>query len=290
MQNSEELKQCLSRIKDNDYNILDGVDVDSTIAGMLKFIGHTDGELRDKLIYSTFYSWTFNGTISVTQMKHILATCLGEQYLFFGIGERDTDSVFTRAFSSLAIALAFCLHEKTPFLTVTDVQGIKEALLLYVSREKDYRGYVDGKGWAHAVAHVADALGNMVCCEVAGKFCFDRPELLEILDAVKTLVLCKDCIYTAEEDERLIFVINAVCACKILTNEDLTAWIDSFNPTENEWWKGNVPNDYYLHVNRKNFLRSLYFNFLSPNDELEAVDPSAIAKHLLAFLTWRGLC
>jgi len=62
----EELIQCLTRIRDNDYNLPDGVDVDSTIAGMLKFIGHIDGELRDGLIYSTFNSWTDNGTISTT--------------------------------------------------------------------------------------------------------------------------------------------------------------------------------------------------------------------------------
>jgi len=217
-------------------------------------------------------------------MKHILTTCLGEQHLFFGIGERDSDSVFTRSFSSLAIALAFCLHEKNPFLTVADVHGIKETMLRYINQERDCRGYAVGKGWAHAVAHAADALYNMVCCEVDGTFCFDRIELLEILKAVKTLILCRDCVYTAEEDERLVFVVKAVCANKILTNDDLMAWIDSFNPTDNEWWNGTVPNDYYLHVNRINFLRSLYFYFRSPNNEFETVDPSAIAKHLLTFL------
>jgi hypothetical protein len=251
---------------------------------MLKYIGHPDSELRDKLIYSTFNSWTDNGTLSTARMERILTACLGEQHLFFGIGEKDTDSVFTRAFSSLAIALAFCLHEKTPFLTIADVQRVKEALLRYMNQEKDCRSYVDGKGWAHAVAHVADALGNAVGCKVDGQFCFDRKELLEILSAVKTLALCNNCVYTAEEDERLIFVVNAVCANKILTNEDITAWIDSFNFTDNEWWNGTIPNDYYLHVNCKNFLRSLYFNFLSPNDELEIVDPIAIVKHLRAIL------
>jgi len=284
MKTFEELKQCLTQIKANDFNVPHGVDVDSMIADMLTFIGHADGEIRDGLIYSTFNSWTDNGTVTTAQMKHILTTCLGEQYLFFGIGERDTDSVFTRSFSLLAIALAFCLHEKNPFLTVSDVQAIKEALLLYINQEKDYRGYVDGKGWAHTVAHAADALCNTVCCEVDGEFCFDRIALLEILKAVKTLILCSDCVYTAEEDERLVFVVNAVCANKILTNDDLMAWIDSFNPTDNEWWNGTIPNDYYLHVNRKNFLRSLYFYFPSPNNELEAVDPSATAKHLLTFL------
>ncbi|MCL2171088.1 MAG: DUF2785 domain-containing protein [Defluviitaleaceae bacterium] len=280
MKTFEELKQCLIQIKNNDYSVSNGVDVDITIAGMLKFIGHTDGEFRDGLAYSTFNSWTDNGTISTTQMRHILTTCLGEQHLFFGIGEKDTDSVFTRSFSSLVIALAFCLHDKKPFLTIADVKGIKETLLRYMGKEKDCRGYVNGKGWAHA----ADALGNTAGCEIDGKFCFDGKELLEILDAVKTLILCRNCVYTAEEDERLIWAVNAVCANNILTNEDLIAWVDSFNPNDKEWWNGAIPGDYYLHVNRKNFLRSLYFNFLAPSDELEIVDPKAIAEHLLVCL------
>jgi len=82
MRNFEELKQCLVQIRDNDYGVTDGIALDGLISDMLSFIGHTDGELRDGLIYSTFGSWVDNGTLSTEQMRHILTTCLGEQYLF----------------------------------------------------------------------------------------------------------------------------------------------------------------------------------------------------------------
>jgi len=82
-----------------------------------------------------------------------------------------------------------------------------------------------------------------------------------------------------------VSVVNMVCSNEILTDDDLTAWIDSFNPIDNHWSEGVVPDDYYLHVNRKHFLRSLYFNFLScDDDEFDAVNASVISKHLLAFL------
>ena len=286
MRTFEELKQCLVQIKDNDYSVPNGADLDDIIADMLNFIGHTDGELRDDLIYSTFCGWVGNGTLSTVQMKHILTTCLGEQYLFFGIGEKESDSVFTRAFSSLAIALAFSLHDENSFLTVDDVQDIKKTVLRYIGQEKDYRGYVSGKGWAHAVAHIADALGNVAGCEIDGHYCHDRDNLLEILQAVKTLVLNRDCVYTAEEDERLVAVVNMVCSNEVLTDEDLITWINSFDPSSDDWAKYDVvPDNYYQYVNWKHFLRSLYFNFLNcGDDEFDVVNASVITKHLLTFL------
>jgi len=284
MKNIAELKQRLTQVKDNDYNIPDGIDTDALIVDMLTNIGHPDGELRDGLIYSTFGSWVENGSLTIKQMKHILTTCLGENYLFHGIGEKDTDTVFTRSFSSLAIALAFVMHDEKPFLTQAEVGGIKDAVLHYISQEKDYRGYVPGKGWAHAVAHIADALANVAGCEIDGKYCFDRDSLIEILDAVKALICNKDSVYTAEEDERLVGVVNMVCSNETLTNDDLMAWLGGFAQAGN-WWEGDVPGDYYQKVNTKHFLRSLYFNFLScKDDEFDVITASMICKCLRELL------
>ena len=283
MRNFKELKQLLIEVKDNDYNVPSGVDVDGVIADMLKFIGHTDAELRDGLIYKTFMQWgEYKGVFSAEQMKHILNTCLSETHLFFGIGEKDTDSVFTRSFSSLIISVALCMHDENPFLTVKDIHDIKEIVLRYIEQEKDYRGYVDGKGWAHSVAHISDALCNLAGCsqaiDVDDEYSIGREGLLEVLQAIKTLVCIKDCVYSAEEDERLAGSFMFVAYREVLRNEELIAWIDSFNMADNEYWKGTMPDDYYLYVNRKNFMRSLYFKLLSDGDYDE------ICKFILGFL------
>ena len=280
MKKYEELKQQLTQIRDNDYNLPNGANVDGIIADMLGFIGHTDAELRDKLIYKTFVQWAeVKGIISTDKMKQILDICLSDAHLFYSIGESGTDSVFTRSFSSLIISVAFCVHDENPFLTANDIQSIKETVLRYIALEKDFRGYVDGKGWAHAVAHIADALINIAGCSVDNKLCIGREGFLEILQAVKTLACNNQHIYSAEEDERLAITpfVGAVYL-NILTAKELMDWIDSFNMSDNEWWKGTVPGDYYLHVNRKNFMRSLYFKLL-PHSGYEEV-----CKHMLGFL------
>jgi len=284
MRTSEELKQLLIEIRDNDYNVPDGTDVDSIIADMLKFIGHTDAELRDKLIEKTFMQWgEYKGIISPEKMKEILGVCLSNTHLFYGIGENGTDSVFTRSFSSLVVSVAFCMQDEKPFLSAEEVNKIKETVLHYISLEKDYRGYVDGKGWAHAVAHIADALYNIVGCgkviDIDGEgFSVGRNGMLEVLEAIKKLACNKALVYDANDDERLADATMVVIWRKLLTNSEIIAWLDSLNMKDSEYWKGTMPYDCYLHVNRKNFMRSLYFKLLADGNYEE------ICKFMLGFL------
>ena len=282
MRNYEDLKQLLIEVKENDYNVPSETDADSVIADMLKYIGHTDSELRDKLIYKTFVEWgEEKGIISADKMKQILETCMSGTHLFYRIGEKDTDSVFTRAFSSLIISVAFCMHDETPFLTAGELQSIKQTVLRYIDQEKDYRGYVDGKGWAHAVAHIADALCNIAGCDKAAdapEYSIGREGLLEVLQAVKTLVCNNETVYATEEDERLAVAVMVVIWNEVLTIEELIDWIDGFNMSDNEWWNGSVPADYYRHINCKNFMRSLYFKLL-PHKTYEK-----ICESMLGFL------
>ena len=282
MKNIAELKQRLTQVKDNDYNIPDGIDTDALIVDMLTNIGHPDGELRDGLIYSTFGSWVENGSLTIKQMKHILTTCLGENYLFHGIGEKDTDTVFTRSFSSLAIALAFVMHDEKPFLTQAEVGGIKDAVLHYISQEKDYRGYVPGKGWAHAIAHAADALANIAgvdkAADIDGDYSIGREGLLEILDAIKMLAINPALVYDAEEDERLAEAAMYVIYTEVLSNDDICSWIADFAKYID---RNTMPSDYFRKINQKHFLRSLYFELIADDDLKE------LSKYLFDIKTTR---
>ena len=283
MNSAEALKQQLTSIKDNGYSIPPGVDLDALIADMLVHIGDTDAELRDALIYSTFREWVDSQILSAAQRKHILTICLDERHLFFGIGENGTDSVFTRAFSSLPISLVLWSNQnEAPLLTAAEILDIKETVLRYIDQEKDCRGYVDGKGWAHAIAHIADALGFLaeasVTTDSEENFSLGREGLLEILEAVKMMISRRDGVYTAEEDERLAVPVMDVIYREVLTNEDIIRWIDSFNMGDKEWLRGTMPDSYYLYVNRKHFMRSLYFKLLSDSGY------PGICEHMLTFL------
>lgn len=258
MRTFKELKDVLIQVKEGDYSVPEGVNLDTLIDDMLRFLGDVDPELRDELICSTLYIWAEEeGILTTAQMHKILNTCLSDKYLFLGIGENGTDTVFTRAFSALYIGLALCRHDEEPYLSDEEVQNVKQILLNYVNQEIDFRGYVDGKGWAHSIAHVADALNDLVFCD-----CLTREDLFEVLDAVKTIVLNATIVYEAGEDDRVAVVFESICEREILTSDDVIAWLKSFD-YQFDHTAGEYPQIFYSHVNRRHFLRCIYFMLLN---------------------------
>ena len=98
--------------------------------------------------------------------------------LAVGIGEDGTDTVFRRSFS--ALVLAECLERATsadrdrPASPTTTVLRWGDRVAGWLVRERDLRGYVPGKGWAHALAHGADALGVLAQAAADGPAGADR--------------------------------------------------------------------------------------------------------------------
>ncbi|MCL2854702.1 MAG: DUF2785 domain-containing protein [Defluviitaleaceae bacterium] len=272
------LKKQLTQIKESNFKVPADVDLDELIAEMLKNIGDTDSELRDGLIYEAFCGWA-DETLSETQIRHILYTCLGEHHLFHSIGESETDSVFTRSFSALGVSVCLYTQYEKPFLSNKELADIKGTLLRYISLERDFRGYVEGKGWAHAIAHIADVFAHIVCFDnIEGDKTIGRDAMLEILDAVKRMVCNRESVYDTNEDERLAVVFVDACDSEVLSDEELTGWLDGFNMADDKWRNQSIPSSYYQFVNCKNFLRSVYFKLLANGGH------EGICRHMLSFL------
>lgn len=109
------LKKELIFLKNNEYSIPKSSNVENLIEQMLDKIGSVDGELRDDLIYTTFSNWILNDYLSVNVLQRLLDTILDEQHLFYGIGQSNSDSVFTRSFSMLLIPLILMADQKKIF-------------------------------------------------------------------------------------------------------------------------------------------------------------------------------
>ena len=243
-----ELKSQLQAIAADNYRVPEGIDYWQVSLEMLAHLGSIDPELRDDLIYTTFNKWAHAELYTPDQYRAILNTTLDQSHLFLGLGERDTDSVFTRSFSILLAVLPIYNHRFTPIFTPHEVRTTLDRVLDYFAREIDLRGYVEVKGWAHAVAHTADLLDEFAQCEE-----IDRAELLRILDAIKAKLIAAEVVFIAEEDERLAYAVLSLFGRGTLLERDLEPWIKSFAPIERVGeWRAR-------HLNVKHFLRSLYF-------------------------------
>lgn len=248
MLTENELKQQLQAIAANEYCVPDKVDYWQVTRDMLAHLGSLDPELRDDLIYTTFVKWAGAGRYTNDQYRSLLNTALDGQHLFFHLGEQDPEAVFTRSFSALWGVLPIYNHRQRSFLTPDEVQATLDKVLDYFARENDLRGFVEEKGWAHAVAHTADLLDELAQCEE-----IHCDELLRILEAIQTKAAITETFYTAEEDERLAYATLSLLSRNLLSEREVEPWIKNFAPIE------RAGNWRQRQLNTKHFLRSLYF-------------------------------
>ena len=165
----------------------------------LTHLGSPDLELRDELIYTTLARWIVDKAyFSEVELRDFLQTSLDDQHLFFCLGDEEDDSVFTRSFSSLVIACILERHRKAPFLDEAVIGEVKARVTSYLNQERDLRGYVEGKGWAHAVAHAADVLDELVQCPEV-----DAAGVLELLACIRESACTPLYVYVHDEEERL---------------------------------------------------------------------------------------
>lgn len=171
---------------------------------MLDHIGSPDAVLRDQLIYRTFIELLSDNLLTTKQLQFLFDTASSDNYLFFNIGEEMTDSVFTRSFSALLVAGLLSKDTSLQTLDANRLESYFQKIGRYLLLEKDTRGFVQDKGWAHSIAHGAD-LATMTIKHPK----FDLQYAPAILHALK-LVSWKNTVYVNDEEERLVTIIEAL--------------------------------------------------------------------------------
>ncbi len=242
-------RHLLRTIVQRDYQLPEELDPYEFARALLPNLGSPDSELRDELSALIFANGIVaRQLLTPVQQVDLLRTLLGNEHLFYRIGEIDTDTVFMRSFSNLAIAAILYSDAQRQTLSNELVKQTLSELLRYAREERDWRGYVKGKGWAHTMAHLAGTLD-----ECAQNRFMGVKERTEILDTVGRLARLAVPLYH-EEDVRLAMVVYHIILGKQVDEATLDKWIDRcFVSRESDvesWTRG---------TNAKNFLRSLYF-------------------------------
>lgn len=248
-----QLKEQLQAIRDNDWKLPEGMDIYALALKAIDNIGATDPVLRDGLILEYLIILITQKLLNKEQIKVLLDSCLSEKHLFYKLGETEDDSVFNRTFSLLVVDVILYYHINfgEELLTKDEFSKVFGEVVKYVRTEKDVRGYVKDKGWAHAMAHSGDALGSLALCNEINHY-----QLQEILEVIKGKMNITYYVYKNEEAERLTSAILNVIRRNILGEEEIINWIKSFDKLE---MPQDLPYSQYWKENIKNLLRSLYF-------------------------------
>ncbi|HEX4190213.1 MAG TPA: DUF2785 domain-containing protein [Marmoricola sp.] len=185
---------------------------------LTRMLGDPDPDVRDGIAFPTLATWIDEGVYDDLLVGLGDGLCHG---LDIGLGRPEDDSVFRRSFS--ALALTECIDRST----TTGLAGPEVVLrwgdrvMSWLAREQDLRGFVPGKGWAHALAHGADALGALARSPYIG-----RLELTVILDVIGDRLLTPtEVFFVAGEDDRLAYATMHLLHRDVLGLEVVEPWV-----------------------------------------------------------------
>ncbi|MFB5192719.1 DUF2785 domain-containing protein [Alicyclobacillus fastidiosus] len=206
-----------------------------------------DSELRDHLSYTILERIIAMQKLLDTELYRLLDLSLSEEYLLRGLGETNTDTVFTRTFSILIVAAIMQADYERRFLTAERVHRATRVVLYYASAEQDRRGFVEGKGWAHSVAHTSDAL------DACAQHPLTTVETQKAILVAVTELASLDTPLPYLEDDRLAFTALRLILNGQLSLQDLQSWVQTFDIEQDTSHKTTLK-----HSNVQHFLRSLY--------------------------------
>ncbi len=228
---------------------------------MLTHIGTVDAELRDQYIYRTFIDLLSDNLVNPQQLQFLFDTATSDDFLYFQIGEKTTDSVFTRSFSALLVAGILAKDAELLILNDDSLQIFFKKIGRYLLLEQDTRGFVPDKGWAHSIAHGADLASTTIKHPK-----FDLQYAPSILHALK-LVTWKDTVYVNDEEERLINIVDALLN-QNYSEEALIEFVEQvFDKFEMHLMMQGYNESFFSgRTCTLNFMKTLYF-FLKMNNK-----------------------
>lgn len=264
---SEKILKCkLINMRKNHWKLPEEIKAYDFLMEVMPYLGSVDSELRDDLVLTGIYEVMNSYDLTTENLENILKVCLGDEYLFNRIGSIGEDDVFKRTFSILVVVgVLYINNEKDKVLLSREqILDIYNNIVNYCKRERDFRGYVYGKGWAHSTAHAADCLYYLAQNEV-----IKYEELIEILKVIREKICIYNYVYINGEDERLTTTVMSVFSRNIINIDEIKKWVSSFMPV-------NIPCKLHekmnLQENIKIFMRSLFFRLRNSNGSQEIMD------------------
>jgi hypothetical protein len=215
-----------------------------------EMLGSPDPVVRDDTAYPVLASW-----ISTGVYDHLLRK-LGDGLCALmedGLGKVADDSVFQRSFAVLVLAEIIERDNRTDLLDRRTLLGWGDRIATWLRVEKDVRGYVQGKGWAHAVAHGADAISAL-----ARSPRVDGPALVFLLDVIADRVLAPTPeFFVAGEPDRLAFAAMVALRRDEVEMEALDPWLQRLTRRA-EPDADDLLHPFRVNGNVQSFLRALH--------------------------------
>jgi hypothetical protein len=228
---------------------------------LTRMLGDPDPDVRDGIAFPTMATWIDEGVYDDLLVGLGDGMCHG---LDIGLGETESDTVFRRSFSALILTECIDRTTKAALGGPNVVLRWGDKIMGWYSRERDLRGFVAGKGWAHAVAHGADAIGTL-----AESPHMANAELTVLLDVIADrLTLPVDAPFAHGEPDRMAAATMCVLRRNVVPLSLLEPWVTRLaSAATARALRGTDP--FLQRSNSESFLRALYLQLsLAPHPPL----------------------
>jgi Protein of unknown function (DUF2785) len=191
----------------------------------------TDPVLRDKCGYEILVAWVYRDNLVGGEQLEALRRKLLPGMVFH-IGESESDTVFRRSFSALYMSILAAEDLRKPFLSETAFKETLNTALRCYANERDLRGYVPDKGWAHATAHVADLLKFL-----ARNRQLSAEDQKRIVAAVSQRCRTASSVFSWGEDSRMAGALLSVVERKDFDDSAFKGWFKTLVAENEALWK-----------------------------------------------------
>ncbi len=216
---------------------------------LVSCLNSANSELRDGIGYELFTYWLRNDKLS-TESKTILL-----QSLSSNLQQGGDDRSLSRSFSALVLSEVMRADNQSSFMSQQDRLDLLNLAVTALSNESDFRGLVEGIGWVHPIAHLADVLWRFSLHSA-----LDEEQARLIFSGVRSKAGPAAVSYTFNEGDRLARPIAILIRRQALPADEFVAWLANFDTPESmDSWSdafASVEGMAELH-NTKLFIRAL---------------------------------
>ena len=203
----------LEALRDADFAIDDPAVRTRFVEGLIACLASPDPFLRDAIGFEGLSRMLRAGRIddpAKTRMARALLDRLGG----------DDPDGFGRPFAALVLAEIVRADRVARYLPDDLRMAIVDGAADYVAGVRDYRGFDEGEGWRHGVAHGADLLMQIAANPHIG----DPARLTRVRDAIAAQVAPAGHSYIYGEPERLMLPVILLARRGLFTEAEWTAW------------------------------------------------------------------
>jgi hypothetical protein len=169
----------LQALREGGFKLEDAARRDALALALVDCLGDADPVLRDGTAFEGLAAWMRAKALSPTTVA-ALREALQPQLN----GTLDDPDGVRRPFVALVMAEVARTDRVDPWLTPEQRAALVSDAAAFLANVRDYRGYVDGRGWRHGVAHGAD-----LALQLAVNPAIDRGQLDALLAAVRRQVV-----------------------------------------------------------------------------------------------------